>query len=358
MAKQVKKSSLAAKLGAKGQKAIAAHKSDQTDYGQGGRPPAGIEGGIAQLVDCKFDQYKKGDNTGEFFFYAAGIIVSPKTHNGAVVEGLRTSIMEPLCDTPTRSRPDVDAHFQWILNEMRKLGADTEGADIESIEALAEELKEQKPYFRFRTWKGDPATSGPYKGKEPLTNEVWSGVCEYVPEEGEDEDVVDETDEEEAEVEEDEEEEDAEEEEAPAKKLSKATKVKAAKKQTPEELAELADAGDDDAQAALTKIAEESGVDPEEYGTWAEVLVAINGEDPEEEEEEDEDEAEEAEEEEDEEQEAPAKGDVYRYKPPKAKKAVECEVMAVFAGKETCNLKNLNDETLYKSVPWSELAGD
>jgi hypothetical protein len=51
----------------------------------------------------------------------------------------------------------------------------------------------------------------------------------------------------------------------------------------------------------------------------------------------------------------PQKGELYFYKPPRARNAVECEVTAVFNGKQVVNLRNLNDGTLYRSVPYDQL---
>ena len=81
---------LMSKLGAKLKHAVETHKSDETKFAGGGANlPAGIEMGIAQLVMCKIGQYEKGDNTGEYYFMAQGIVVSPKVHDGIPIEGLR-----------------------------------------------------------------------------------------------------------------------------------------------------------------------------------------------------------------------------------------------------------------------------
>ena len=192
---KIMKSSLARKLGEAGARAVEQHKDDETTLGAGSRLPEGIEGGVARLVDCRFGIYEKGDNKGEFFFIARGVVLRPLDHGGVSVQGMHTQIVEPMCSTPKRSRPTVDDHVDWVLNEMRKLGADTTELTIEDLEQTAADLKEAAPAFRFRTWKGDKQTSGPFKDREPRVNEQWEGVCEY--DEEEEEDVVDETKEEE-----------------------------------------------------------------------------------------------------------------------------------------------------------------
>ena len=176
MAKQTANSGLIAKLGDKLRKAHENHKADDVKYDANGGLPAGIENGIAQLKTCKFGQYEKGDNKGEFYLMMTGIIVEPKAHEGVPVQGLRTSIMEPMCDTPTRSRKSVDDHVAFVYNEFKKLGADTADADPDNLEELAAAVQEAAPYFRFRTWKGSVATSGQYAGKESRTQEVWNGI--------------------------------------------------------------------------------------------------------------------------------------------------------------------------------------
>jgi hypothetical protein len=328
MAKRTRKGNLADKLGTEGRKAVSNHRADETTFDTGGNLPSGIEGGIAQLVDCKFDTHKKGDNEGEYYFYAAGIVVQPKEHDGIPIEGQRTSIMEPIYDTPNRSRASLDEHIDWVMNELRKLGVDTSELDEHTLEDAAAALKEEQPFFRFRTWKGEKQTTGPYAGREPFLNEVWKGACEY---EGDEEggDVVDNT--------------------------RGGEKEEAQTEEGFEDLADLSKAADEDdeaAQTVLSKKAQEVDIDPDDYDTWTEVAEAIEGapEDEEEEEEEEEDDTPSSFE--------PEKEEVYLYKPPRARKAIECEVMAVFPRKRTCNLKSLDDGKSFKNVPWEKLEKD
>jgi hypothetical protein len=101
-------------------------------------------------------------------------------------------------------------------------------------------------------------------------------------------------------------------------------------------------------------MAEEDGLDPDQYETWFDLAEAIRlkrtkkagvggkakatpkKEEPEES--------------------VPEVGEVWYYKPPKSKKRVEVEVKAVFAGKKTANVKNIDDGKMFKAVPWSELS--
>ena len=84
---------LMATVGKKGQSAIAAHVADETTFYTGGNLPEGIDAGIAELIDCRFDTYKKGDNEGEYFFLAAGIVKEPATIGRILIRGLRTQSM-------------------------------------------------------------------------------------------------------------------------------------------------------------------------------------------------------------------------------------------------------------------------
>lgn len=320
---QNKKSSLAAKLGAKGKAAIDKHREDDTDYGVGAQLPEGIEGGIAQLVDCKFDVYEKGNDVGQYYFYAAGTIVEPIEHGGIHVQGLRTSIMEPMCDTPTRSRKTTDEHIAWVLNEMRKLGIETKEVGLEDMEGIAEMLKEAKPFFRFRTWKGEPAKTGAFAGKPARVQHNWLGLYNYVPDGTEPTDTDDGSA--------------ATDEEAPADDTAAEGEVDI------DALVEAATNDDAEAQEQLTTIATEAGVsaeDIENSESWEavkEMIEAAGGDETEPEPEP-----------------IPAKDEVYKYKV--GKSLIQCSVTAVNAKAKTVTLKNLKDgKSLYKSVPFDAL---
>jgi hypothetical protein len=341
MAKQVTKSGLAAKLGDKGRKAVEAHKHDETVISGGGDLPAGIDGGVAQLVECKFDVIKPGkENAGEYFFYAAGVVVQPIDFNGQRVEGGRTSIMELLCDTPTRSRKTLDEHIAWVLNEFRKLGVDTSGLTFDDFEATAAALKAAQPYFRFRTWAGEVATEGKYKGKPPLINHQWGGCLpKYQPGDDSPPDVVDETEN--------------------AEEPGAAVEPGAEGEVDLASLYELAEAGDSDAQTKLTELAVAAGHAEDDVNAapnWQAVLDMIGSGDGGGETTETSEEAEEPW--------VPKKGDTYRYEvkdpknPKKAGKLTEVEVTVVDAKAETVSLKNLEDaKKTYTKVPWTALKG-
>lgn len=471
MAKQTTTNPLA-KYKDRVKKAHAAHKNDETVVDKGSRLPAGIEEGVAQLTELRIGTYEKGDNKGEPFFYAAGVVIEPKTHNGRRVEGLRTSIIEPLHDTPQKqSRKTFDDHWAWMLNELRKLGVNTRevDGDPEEVTALFAAVVDDAPYFGFRTWKGKPTAQYP----NPRVNETWEGQVEYAPQDdGSDEDeyeaqddssddqgdqgegtehtleelgeMADNGDEEAAGVldqaatdagldssqygtwaelaaalEEGGDEEDAQDDAGDDTDEGEEEAVDWA------QMGELADGGDEEAVGLLTTAAEGMEIDPNEYATWAEVaeLVAggdqdeaTEGDDDDDDDGDDGDDGDEGEElgprdmgeladegdedcaakldsiareldidpdgfgtwadvaeavckeravraknggsdsEEDaEEVVEPNKGEIYQYKPPKSRKVVSCEVTAVFQGKQTCNLRNIANKVAYKGVNWADL---
>lgn len=174
-------SSLLTKLGQRGVKAHEAHKSDETQYSSFGDLPAGIEGGIAQLETVKFDQYKNGDMKGEYFFMARATVKQPiEVKEFGRVAGLSTQIgPEPMCDTPTRSRKTLEEHIEWVYNELRKMGIQTQGLELSELEGTAKALEEMQPYIKFRTWKGEKQTEGDYKDREPRTQHQWNGTIEF-----------------------------------------------------------------------------------------------------------------------------------------------------------------------------------
>lgn len=161
-----------------------AHKADETEYSKFGELPGGIEGGIARLVDAKFDVFKEGDNKGEPFFYAAGVVVSPTEFTDRegityTIEGLRTTLGPiPLCDTKAKSSGNVttlDEHVKRLYNELRKLGVATATLPFEQLEGAVATLKQVGPHFKFRTWKGKPTDQYP----DPRVNHDWQGYVKF-----------------------------------------------------------------------------------------------------------------------------------------------------------------------------------
>lgn len=327
MAKQQEEetvSGLSRLLGTAGKRAVKAHSGDEVRMPAGGfiDLPAGVNG-VAQLSSFKLGVYQKGDNKGKPFWMATGVVVSPKTVtvNGdkIKIEGARTKIgPNALCETTNAEGEvsSVDDKLDRMMNELRKFGVDTsEMTEPDELEEAWKALVEEAPYFNFSTWsrkkekKTDP---------DPIVNETWKGIAEDY-ETGDDD--VEEFDESELDAEAadggDEEAQlaianyakkygiDASSEdyqdyasvmEAVNKvlkskkgtgKMAKKAKAKAAAKKpvgkkkqlTNEELGAIVDAQEDgyeEAGEALTNLAGEYELDPDDYDTWAELGAALD----------------------------------------------------------------------------------
>ncbi len=254
------------------------------------------------------------------------------------VEGLRTSIMEPLCDTPqSKARPTSDDHVAWVLNMLRLLGIDTNSCDTpEELDAAIDALKAQGPMVKFRSWKGQATTQYP----NPRVNETWEGIVEDY-EEGDDAGgpVKDETGDEEVAADEEVVEEEVVEEEEGDDELTA--------------LVRSAEQDDEKAQAKLEGMAIKAGFKKAVVtaaDSWEAVAEMVRSK------QEGGEEAEEAAEEAWE----PSVGDAIGYKPldkatkKPGKKTVECEVVKVYKN-QTADIKNLETNSTYKGVKFDAL---
>lgn len=340
------KSGLAAKAGKKLLEAHAEHQSDETDFGFSGGLPAGIEGGIAQLTECKFGIYEKGDNEGEYYYMAMGVVKSPKSlrdKDGNVLQiaGSHTKVGPiAICDTTNRDGEvtPLAKHWAKILNELRKFGVDTKKFKAEDAESVAEALKQAAPHFKFRTWQGKPTDKYP----DPRVNEDWKGVIEnYVEGQSAGETVEDNTG-------------NAADFNPGAEETTSIETTETTSGSEGPDLdalaarADNADGGEDaaDAQREISAMCATANIDSGPMANWTEAVEALKaagsggasklGK------------TEKAFE--------PKERNVLFYQPKGKKKAVETEVTHVFNDKQTVNLRDLSDgKTVYKGVPWTEL---
>jgi hypothetical protein len=176
-----KVSGIFSRYGSKAVEAFNKHKGDETEYGNFGDLPPGIDGGIAQLVDCRVLEIKEGkQNAGELMFFARGIVVEPEQvedpRTGLVVrvKNRNTTFSEPLFHTAGRARETFEDHMAYVLNQLRKLGLSTEDitATDEEFNSQLATLKESAPFFRFRTWQGPKSDQYP----NPRVNHTWEGT--------------------------------------------------------------------------------------------------------------------------------------------------------------------------------------
>jgi len=208
------------------------------------------------------------------------------------------------------------------------LGVDTTELEFEDLEDTVKALKDSDIKIRYRTWKGEKATTGPYAGREPRVQEVWLGA---ISSNGQAESATTTTDDVDDQGDDDKEAE-------PAKKsaVSEDTLIR--------NLAEAADEGDVKSQKKLSTMAKQAGIDPDAVDTWSEVADQMLGG------------AEASDDGGAEDEVVPEKGSLVKYKPAGSKKSVECEVRLVDEDEKTVTLKNLDDgKTLYKNVAWDEL---
>lgn len=307
MAKKVVQTPLSTKLGRALTEAVQEH-ADDAIYGQ--ELPANVSG-VAQLNTCYFGEHQTGQNQGERFFRASGTVVEPEEFEGQQIKGLLTSIgPEPLYETPTRKRKTLSDHVGWVLNELRKLGADNDTLRNSELEDVAEALVVAAPFFKFRTWKGEPSEQFP----NPDVRSVWNGQCDY------------------------------EIESSPSEKVSDDTGEPTS--DTPWEddasLGELAVAANDDFEAGkrLTELALKAGLSQDDINnaeSWMAVLQMmefLKEESP---------------------IENVEKEQVFNYQAPGSTEEREYEVTATFPKKRTCNLKCLEDGKSIKGVSWDDL---
>jgi hypothetical protein len=176
-----KVSGIFSRYGSKAVEAFNRHKGDETEYGNFGELPPGIDGGVAQLVDCRVLEIKEGkQNAGELMFFARGVVVEPEEaedpRTGLVVrtKNRSTTLSEPLFHTPGRARETFEQHMQHVLNQLRRLGLSTEdiAATDEEFNAQLATLKESAPFFRFHTWQGPKSEQYP----NPRVNHTWEGT--------------------------------------------------------------------------------------------------------------------------------------------------------------------------------------
>ena len=326
MPAQNTKMGLAAKLGSDVRGAFNKAKTNEVTLGSAGDLPEGIEMGIAQVTMCKFDKYKTGPNAGKWYFMARASVVSPEDFNGMKILGLGTQIgPEPVFATPKSmgKKKTLQDHVDWIVNQLKLIYGNNEEfeqldfSEDGILESVAQTIQEEKPFIRFRTWKGKKQKE---TDPEPRVQHEWRGKTEYetaVSDDVQDEQVdevieekaEDETTETEAEVETEASEDDI------------------------DALIEAADGGDEDAQEKLQNMALSANVSEDDINgaeNWAEVAALFRlGEESAE----------------DEGETVPEKGGVFKVKliDPKTKKkgkAVECTVTAVQEKTRTVHLKN------------------
>ena len=331
--------SLLALLGDKGRKAHESHRADETTYGIINLP-SGITGGVAQLVTARLDKYKPGTKwEGRPYVLLRGIAKTPPEHKGVPVEGQGVMITIPLCDTPERKNqaggPKLFAdNYAEFLNELRRLGAEPANMPYEAVEPTLQALEQTKPHYRFSTRGWIPPKTPQNPNPSEMVFTQFDGICEWNGEASPGDAVQDSS----VQVEE------------PAADVSSEEQSQEADEFGDlDSLAKAADSGDADAAQSLKDQAIGLGISEEDVDSadnWAAVVVMMNsqGGEPEKEAE-------------PEPPKEPKVKQVWFYKPPQMRKAVECEVTAVDKKSKTVNLLNLDNRKLsYKGIKWTDIS--
>jgi len=306
----------------------------------GGGLPANIRRGVARFTSYKVDLDKKGSP----YVALTGIVVEPEDFAGS-----RCTKMHFIKATKNAT---VDDKMDKLCADISNMtGEDLSSDDYPTIKSLIGVLDENakpKPYFLFDTWMGRATKEFP----NPEVQTTILGPTEYEGSEP-DEEEGDENDEEEGA-----EEDNSEENEDQFANMDR-NELKAFIKEHDPEFKVMKNHTDDELREhAATLSPEEEGEEEEEEG------------EPEGGEEEETEEAatskknptrktsrsKKEEELADEDAMAPATGDIYGYKPPKAKAEVNVKVLLVDKKNETVNVKEVKTQKLHKAVPWSKLA--
>lgn len=384
MAKQMAKSDVFAKIGAKANKAFSSAKKKDVKLPSGGNVPGGIENGVAKLTSIDFAEFQKGDNKGKPYFMAQAVVVNPDGSNrpwivnGVKIDGLQTKFgPEALCDTPKAGgkRKTFEEHMDHVVNLFKMLAGKEAVESLENaseLKELGESLIEQGTYFSFRTWqppkrkKGEPGFNPKYDGPDSPPSrviETWGAAIEdFHTDAGEGEEVEDEEEvdsEEETESEDEDTEEEAGEEESEDEDGEEESDEESDEETEDDGLDEVAEAADNPkvstaqkaARKDLTAKAVEAGYTKEEVAEaddWASVVEMIRNPKEEEESEDEEASDEEGDDSEETEEEAtPEVGNEYKYKPKGAKKAIDVEVTKI---NEAKGLAYVKDSATKKAV--------
>ena len=379
-------------------KAFDQSKKEDVKYDGFKTLPDGIEDGVAQITFCGIKTHDKDHKQhGKPYYHVMATVIEPKIGpDGSKCEGVLISEFIPLYDTPDNNRfKTVDDHTGRLLNSIKKFGIDTADMEPDEVDGTLDQLNEDKPYFKYTTWKGKATKAYP----NPQVRVSWFEILdEYTPDETDDEI---EEDVEEVEEEETEETESTEDDPIVANgflslaqratleyESNEGTEGDYCTKQRDigimvqvdvdqfstweeseakilDELAERVSGTDEDhakeCEDALVLMCGYVGLDPEAvddegealYPTWTEVTEELKRHTA--------GEGSSSEPPEDSETEAgedggqPEKGDVYLYQPKGKKEPIECEVTAVNEKAETCSLKGLTDAKPYYKVAWGKL---
>jgi hypothetical protein len=163
---QTQQSSFFNRMGKQLAKVAADNKAKEPEVDSFDELPAPINNGVARLVKCQFQFVKDGENKGKDLLYAEAVIVPPTNFKGQPVTG-RIRHMESIYETSTgvgdaKKTVTAEQHFAQAQDFLKTLLAipglekfNPDDVDLPNIERTMARLVKEKPYVKFRTWKGD-----------------------------------------------------------------------------------------------------------------------------------------------------------------------------------------------------------
>lgn len=356
---------------------------------KGGFLPKGINNGVAQLNSiCFIKVPPKQKGQKEYYrFEVRGITKEPKTFDNQPIAGKPVIIRVDFIETKDgregnrkwkgKTIADRAKQMQDILKLLKGENLnDTD--DYDDVDGLLEELLENKPHFSYRTWAMEATKANP----NPRVNiDITGLVSDYEDSDDDDEDVeVEEDDDDSSDSSDDDDSDDdsddsdsdddsddsddSDDDDSDSSDDSDDSDEDSDDEEAEEEidflaLGKSADKNNKKAKAQLTELAGEADLDTEDYKTWTLLAKALKKK-AEEESSDDDDDADDSDDSDDdsddsEEDSPPSKGDSMKYKPPKARKAIDVEVIKVNVKKEVADVKALDSDKKYTAVPFSEL---
>ena len=164
MASQTGQSSIFAKLGNQTREAMAKTATKEPEI-PGMNLPAGIDNGIAQVVECKFGISEPGKkNPGAMYYMSQAIVKEPeylKTENGRIkVAGRRTMLYKEVVSPPNQQgeRKVNEKNMEWAQDQLKMLvgkNANPEMFHLDKMESTAAFIRQAKPHTLFKTYKFD-----------------------------------------------------------------------------------------------------------------------------------------------------------------------------------------------------------
>lgn len=221
MADATGRSSVLAKLGNRAKEVLANHATKEPEI-PGMGLPAGIDNGIAQVVECKFGVVEAGKpKAGATFFMCQGVVKEPQQFKGVTVAGRRTMIYKEVANAKGEIN---EKNMEWAQDQLKILvgkNADPKMFLLENLEGTAALIRKAKPHTLFKTYKFDKQdvrqidgkwflcnltedgsvkgkvniggkekgpysteqaarAANPYAGSEPMIQQTWCGATKYI----------------------------------------------------------------------------------------------------------------------------------------------------------------------------------